>query len=79
MTLRDDVPPNPINRGDLLLLGISSGVTGGMVGGILLGWGIGMIVQGANIGYLLLTVGAPLSGVVGWIMARRLAKRTGLR
>jgi hypothetical protein len=79
MRTQDLQSPNPINRGDVLLLGISAGVTGGMTGGIFLGWGIGLIVQGANIGYALLTVGAPLCGIIGWIMARRLARRTGLR
>jgi hypothetical protein len=73
MRTQDLQSPNPINRGDVLLLGISAGVTGGMTGGI------GLIVQGANIGYALLTVGAPLCGIIGWIMARRLARRTGLR
>ena len=67
-----------ITRADLLLLGIASGVTGGMVGGVMLGLGLDLVVQGANVGWLLLTVGAPVSGLVGWLLARRLARRTGL-
>ncbi len=70
---------NPgITRGDLLLLGISSGVIGGMTGGIFLGVGLDFVANGVNIGWLLLTIGAPASGLIGWIMARRLAKRTGV-
>ncbi len=73
-------PPTPsaLTRGDLLLLGISSGVVGGMTGGILLGVGLDFVANGVNIGWVLLTVGAPASGLIGWIMARRLAKRTGV-
>ncbi len=62
-----------ISRGDILMLGISAGVTGGLIGGLLLGIGMNLIVAGANIGWLLLLPAAPLSGVVGWILARRLA------
>lgn len=64
-----------ITRGELLMLGISSGVTGGLIGGLLLGIGLNLVVQGVNIGWLLLMPAAPLSGVVGWILARRLAKQ----
>ncbi len=67
-----------ITRGDIVLLGISSGVIGGMTGGVLLGVGLDFVGNGVNIGWVLLTVGAPFSGLIGWIMARRLAKRTGV-
>ena len=62
-----------ISRSDILMLGISSGVTGGLIGGLMLGVGMNLIVAGANIGWLLLLPAAPLSGVVGWVLARRLA------
>ncbi len=62
-----------ISRGDILMLGISAGVTGGLVGGLMLGIGMNLIVAGANIGWLLLLPAAPLSGVAGWVLARRLA------
>ena len=62
-----------ISRGDILMLGIASGVSGGLIGGILLFAGMSMIVAGANLGWVLLLPAAPLSGVVGWILARRLA------
>ncbi|MBV9539163.1 MAG: hypothetical protein JOY70_09550 [Acidisphaera sp.] len=67
-----------VTRGDILLLGISAGVTGGMIGGVVLAYGILLITGGANLGWILLCVGAPLSGSVGWIMARRLAARAAL-
>ncbi len=64
-----------ITRADLLVLGISAGVTGGLIGGLMLGIGMNLIVAGANIGWLLLIPAAPASAIVGWIMARRLAKQ----
>ena len=62
-----------IARGDIVMLGVASGVSGGLIGGLLLGIGMNFVVQGANIGWLLMLPAAPLSGVVGWILARRLA------
>ena len=61
-----------ISRGDILMLGLASGVSGGLIGGLLLGVGLNLVVAGANIGWLLLLPAAPLSGVVGWVLARRL-------
>jgi hypothetical protein len=62
-----------VSRGDILILGISAGVSGGLIGGLMLGIGMNLIVAGANVGWLLLLPAAPLSGVVGWVLARRLA------
>ena len=64
-----------INRGDILMLGISSGVIGGITGGLLLGIGLALVGQGANIGLLLIIPAAPLSASVGWFMARKLARK----
>ncbi len=64
-----------VTRGDILVLGISAGVSGGLIGGLLLGIGLGLVVAGANVGWLLLIPAAPISGVVGWVMARRLARQ----
>jgi len=64
-----------INRGDIILLGLTAGVSGGLIGGLLLGIGMNLVVAGVNIGWLLLVPAAPLSGVVGWVLARRLAKQ----
>lgn len=64
-----------ISRGDLLWLGIASGVSGGLIGGTMLGIGMSLMVNGQPLGFLLLMIGAPASGLVGWLMARRLAQQ----
>jgi len=62
-----------ISRGDILMLGIASGVSGALIGGMMLGVGIWLAANGANIGWLLMLPAAPASSLVGWILARRLA------
>jgi hypothetical protein len=62
-----------VTRADILWLGVAAGVSGGLIGGLLLGVGLNLAAQGVNIGWLMLLPAAPASGVVGWIMARRLA------
>lgn len=64
-----------ITRGDLLWLGIASGVTGGLIGGTMLGIGMELMINGQPLGFLLLMVGAPASGLVGWLLSRRLARQ----
>lgn len=64
-----------INRGDIIWLGVASGVTGGLIGGMLLGIGIAMMLAGLNAGLLLICIGAPCSALIGWVMARRLARQ----
>ena len=64
-----------VTRSDILVLGLTAGVTGGLVGGLLLGIGLGLVVAGANIGWLLLVPAAPISGGLGWLLARRLARQ----
>ena len=64
-----------INRGDIIWLGVASGVTGGLIGGMMLGIGMAMILEGAYVGLLLVCIGGPASGLIGWLMARRLAKQ----
>lgn len=64
-----------ITRGDLIWLGVSSGVTGGITGGLMLGVGSELMMDRQPIGLLLIVVGGPLSGLLGWILARRLARQ----
>lgn len=64
-----------ITRGDILWLGIASGVTGGLIGGGMLGVGMMLATQGATFGILLVSIGGPCSALIGWLMARRLAKQ----
>ena len=68
-------PALMINRGDILWLGIASGVTGGLIGGGMLGVGMTLALGGAPIGILLICIGGPASALIGWLMARRLAKQ----
>ena len=63
-----------VNRGEVLWLGIASGV-GCLVGGMMLGIGMDLIVNGQPLGWLLLLPGAPVSAVPGWLLARRLAQQ----
>ncbi|MCC7428944.1 MAG: hypothetical protein IT557_18785 [Alphaproteobacteria bacterium] len=64
-----------VTREDIIWLGLVAGVTGGLTGGMALGIGLNLVVQGVHAGWLLLLPGAPLSGLIGWLMARRLAER----
>jgi hypothetical protein len=66
---------NPITKGDLLWLGISAGVTGGLIGGLMLGIGMAMVIEHVMLGMLLIIPGAPASGLIGWLLARKLAQR----
>jgi hypothetical protein len=67
--------PDSINRGEILWLGIASGVSGGLIGGLALGIGMDLVVNGQPLGFILLVIGAPASGLIGWLMARRLARQ----
>ncbi|HEX3989925.1 MAG TPA: hypothetical protein VHX39_02005 [Acetobacteraceae bacterium] len=64
-----------INRGDIVYLGLASGVIGSLVGGMLLGIGMTLIIGGAPIGWLLLLPAAPAGGIPGWLLAKRLAQK----
>ncbi len=64
-----------ITRGDIVWLGISSGVTGGIIGGAMLGIGMEMMVNGQPLGLIPITIGGPASGIIGWVLSRRLARR----
>ncbi len=64
-----------IKRGDVIWLGVSAGVTGGLIGGMLLGIGMAMMIEGLYAGLLLVCIGGPASGLIGWLMARRLAQQ----
>jgi hypothetical protein len=64
-----------IDRGEIIWLGVASGVTGGLIGGLLLGIGIAMMISGIYFGLLLVCIGGPASGLIGWLLARRLAKQ----
>jgi hypothetical protein len=62
-----------INRSDIIWLGVAAGVMGSLVGGMLLGIGMDLIVNGQPLGWLLLLPAAPLSAGPGYMLARKLA------
>ena len=64
-----------VDRGDIVWLGIASGVTGSLVGGMMLGIGMDLIVNGQPLGWLIMLPGAPVSAIPGWLLATRLARQ----
>ena len=48
---------------------------GSLVGGLMLGIGLGLAVNGAHVGWVLVLPAAPVSGMLGYLLARRLAKQ----
>ena len=64
-----------VSRSDILWLGVASGVTGSLIGGLMLGVGMDLIVNGQPWGWLLLLPAAPASALPGWMLARKLARQ----
>lgn len=67
--------PGMVSRSEILVLGLTAGVVGALVGGMMLGIGVGLILEGARIGWLLAIPGAPAGGLIGLLLARRLARQ----
>ena len=67
--------PPMITRGDIIWLGISSGVTGGLIGGAMLGVGMDLMVNGQPFGFIPIMIGGPSSAIIGWLLSRRLARQ----
>jgi hypothetical protein len=66
-----------VEKRDIVWLGVAAGVSGSLIGGLMLGIGINLVTGGQPLGWLLLLLGAPVSAAIGWIMARRLAMELG--
>jgi hypothetical protein len=66
-----------VTREDILVLGLTAGVVGSLVGGMMLGIGMGLVIGGQHLGWLLLLPAAPVAGIIGYFLARRLASRLG--
>jgi hypothetical protein len=64
-----------ITRGDIIWLGIAAGVTGSLIGGMLLGIGMDLVVNGQTLGWLLLLPAAPAAAIPGWLLARKLSRQ----
>lgn len=62
-------------REEILVLGLTAGVLGSLVGGLMLGMGLGLVVNGAHVGWLLVLPAAPLSGLIGYMLARKIARQ----
>lgn len=64
-----------VTRAEILVLGLTAGVLGSLVGGLMLGVGLGLAVNGAHVGWVLVLPAAPVSGMLGYLLARRLARQ----
>jgi hypothetical protein len=64
-----------VTREDILILGLTAGVVGSLVGGMMLGIGLGLVIGGQHLGWLMVLPAAPVAGMIGYLQARRLAKR----
>jgi hypothetical protein len=62
-------------REDILVLGLTAGVVGSLVGGLMLGVGLGMVSQNVHAGWLLVIPAAPLAGWIGIRLGKRLLRR----
>ncbi|EHL96499.1 hypothetical protein HMPREF9946_04753 [Acetobacteraceae bacterium AT-5844] len=67
-----------VTREELLILGLKAGVTGSLVGGLMLGIGLGLVVNNVHAGWVLVLPAAPVSGMLGYWLARRLVRQRGL-
>jgi len=64
-----------VSREEILVLGLTAGVVGSLVGGLTLYAGLALVVAGSHAGWLLALPAAPLGGGLGYLLARKLASR----
>lgn len=64
-----------IERSEIIWLGVASSVAGCLIGGMMLGIGLDLIVNGQPLGWLIMLPGAPVSAIPGWLLARKLAQQ----
>ena len=64
-----------VTREDILILGLTAGVVGSLVGGLMLGIGLGLVINRVHAGWLLVLPAAPVAGMIGYGLARRLARQ----
>ena len=67
-----------ITRAEILVLGFSAAIIGGLAGGILLFTGMTLVMGGQNAGWIAMLVASPVCGGIGYWMAKRLANKHGL-
>lgn len=64
-----------VTRADIIWLGVAASVTGGLIGGGMLGVGMQLAITGHPLGIVLVCIGGPCSALIGWLLARRLARQ----
>ncbi|MCI0754586.1 hypothetical protein [Teichococcus vastitatis] len=64
-----------VTRAEILVLGLTAGVAGSLVGGLMLGIGLGLVVNGVHAAWALVLPAAPLGGLIGYLLSRRLARQ----
>ncbi len=64
-----------VTREEILVLGLTAGVVGCLVGGLMLGVGLGLVVNRVHAGWVLVLPSAPVAGMLGYAFARKLAKQ----
>ena len=64
-----------VDRGEIVWLGIASGVSGCLIGGMMLGIGMDLVVNGQPLGWLIMLPGAPVAAIPGWLLGLRLARQ----
>ncbi|WP_240782339.1 hypothetical protein [Roseococcus sp. SYP-B2431] len=66
-----------VTREEILVLGLTAGVVGSLVGGLMLGLGFIAVSEGVHMGWLLVLPAAPAGGGLGYLLARKLAAKIG--
>ena len=64
-----------VTREEILVLGLTAGVVGSLVGGLMFGIGMGLVADGIHLGWLIALPGPPVSGLLGYALARKLARK----
>lgn len=64
-----------VSRSDILVLGLTAGVIGSLVGGLMLYAGLALVMAGNHAGWVLALPAAPAGGGLGLLLARRLARQ----
>ncbi|MBR0671907.1 hypothetical protein [Neoroseomonas soli] len=64
-----------VTREEILVLGLTAGVVGSLVGGLLLYAGLALVLNGSHAGWALALPAAPAGGGLGYLLARRLAAK----
>ncbi|MBS7809604.1 hypothetical protein KHU32_01555 [Roseococcus sp. XZZS9] len=64
-----------VTREEILILGLTAGIVGSLVGGLMLGLGLIAVAEGIHMGWLLVLPAAPVSGGLGYLLARKLTRK----